>query len=633
MTDLSNADTDSTDKDKSASTTRPQSGESDSTSDYNQNAWSTDASLATRYTVLDYYALTIPLISGKSFQSLNVHSLFRTLVDFLLSHSLQLRALQKREVKFGDLSFHTRDQLNILMVKSLVPKTTQFQYNTCVRHKLVELCPHFILAMYLFARFHIADTFGELDLKEDSFTDSQFLEFKLLNGGKKLRPLSYSQQYKASTKVLKIMDEFKPINLGKILTSQHNTDPHLGPVSEVTLASKPLSSDIDGINPDTLCRFAGFEDSASYSIDRDAKEPPDEVVIQIFPFLNNADSVSPKQRAFFQVLRTLRRSLVQDMVEVKKKFPENALCDHPIFKSLAFTKYAGLLEEHSEPNHTIITPYSIPRRFSRRSDDATDSGDDGETPVDEQEEAEVNNGPADKKLWELEKIVRAMHHQNQELAMQFRRFVEEYNQQQEYNNKALFSLINTTNGLSILLTSKNANASAYVQQVLNGNLHTLEAVRAQLTRYTSDTIRVGERWKTSIDRLWSLFYQYQQEFARGTRKRKIASIRGLSPSVTSLKEMWDDYKEWESEMVEKGVSLNDWVINQPKVDRNMRESRAIIVNFVEREASRQNAPLTTVLEKLEQRLPASFSPSMFSDLSRDIASGTFAPLDTERDPK
>lgn len=626
MPDMSNADTDNVDQDKSSSVTQQESS-NDSTSEYSQSVMATDGGLNTRYTVLDYYALTIPLVSGKSFQSLNVHSLLRTLLDFLLSHSLQLKALQKREIRFGDLSIHTIQSIDVLVIKSTLPKTTQYQYNACMRHKLVELCPQFILAMYLFARYHIPDTFGELDLSNDSLKDPQFLDFKLLNGGKKLRPLSYSQQYKASTKILKIMDEFKPINLGKILTSQYNTDPRLGPLTEVALTIKPLASEVERLEVEVLCHFAGFENRDSYVIERDKPEPPKEVVEQIFPFLNNPEGPLLNPDSFYQVLRVLRRVLVQDMVEIKQRFPDNLLCDHPIFNSPAFLKYVGALELRNSDGNTPMTtdtsrsvilepPHGTPNDYP------IESGDEVENNI---SEADYDDDDAAQRLRLLEKLAKGLHLKQQQLAKELHQFAESHTGRLSEQDKALSNLINITNGLNIILTSRNANTSAYVHQVLNGNLQSLEKVKSLLAQYTTETIRVGEQWKSSVDRSSSLSSRIQGTISK--RRKTIASVRSLSPDVKTVKELWDDYKDWEREMASKSLSLIEWSMDQPSDDRALRESRAIIVNFADREARRQNLPVVKILEQLENKLRSVPSFSSFSDLSSGIASGLLSSLE------
>lgn len=503
MSDLSNTDTDNAEKDDSLlgkSTKRYPNRESSPSDSFVGNE---DGDR--RYTLLDYYDLTIPLISGQSLQSLNVHSFLRTLLDFSLSHSLQLRALQKREIKLADLSLIRLDQFPVLVVKSIFPKTTQIQYSACIRHKLVELCPQFILAMYLFARFHIEDTFGELDLTPESINDYQFLDYKLLNGGKKLRPLSYSQQYKASTKILKFMDDFKPVNLGKILTSQYNNDSKLGCIHTSASMVKPLSSHLERLQVKSLCKMAGFDNTTSYKIKRGEREPPESVVRQIFPFLNDHDFHKPAPvNSFFLVLDHLRRSLVQDMVEIRQRFPANLLCDHKIFKSPEFIEYAGVtgspnsdgqLKNLSE-SEQVSAPDLDLGSDGKESPmaDTDDNSDDYSAGSKRRADSRITQ-KQNKRIKNLESVIERIYKQQQNLTSEVHQFIDVHAAQLASQNRSITNLINTTNGLSVLLTARSANGLNYARQVLHENATGLETLRSQIAGQRSEILKSKHSWK------------------------------------------------------------------------------------------------------------------------------------------
>lgn len=619
MTDLSNTDTDNGEKEENLSSNSypTLSNRDTSPADSYQGNFAEDS--YKRYTLSDYYDLTLPLISGKSLQSLNIHSFLRTLVDFSLSHSLQLRALQKREIKFADLSLDQKEFSPILVIKSIFPKTTQVQYSACVRHKLVELCPQFILAMYLFARFHIQDTFGELDLTEDSVSDYQFLDYKLLNGGKKLRPLSYSQQYKASTKILKFMDDFKPVNLGKILTAQYNTDPNLGAVRTSAEISKPLANTVDGVQSETLSQLAGFESLQDYKIDRDSPEPPKAVVEQIFPFLNDYDfqSNSPAND-FYTVMNHLRRLLVQDMVEIQKRFPDNLLCGHPIFKSPEFIEFAGIPPTSSVLKAPI--PFSDKEQDSPPDEDSISSEDESLNLADEESDGPAkqtkrvdsfhNPQEQNKRMKNLEIAVEHIRQQQQNLTKEFRQFIDVHASQLASQSRSITNLINSTNGLSVLLTARSNNSTNYARQVLHENASGLESVRTQIAKQRSDLINAQDLWAAKFSNL-----QPRPLPSQGSH------FPQLSVNVSTIAEVWEDYKKWEADLVQRGITKQEWLRSQLTSVTQLQNTRDVVVKFIEHLAFDRLLPISIVIEKLQRLMRQQLLPPSISELSKRISGG------------
>lgn len=625
MTDLSNTDTDNGDKDESLASQKSHQYHHHRTSPPSEAFHTSSTDENRHYTLLDYYDLTLPLISGKSLQSLNVHSFLRTLVDFSLSHSLQLRALQKREIKFGDLSYQQIGSFRILVVNSTFPKTTQAQYSACVRHKLVELCPQFILAMYLFARFHIEDTFGELDLTEDSTNDSQLLEYKLLNGGKKLRPLSYSQQYKASTKILKFTDDFKSVNLGKILTSQINNDPKLGSIHTSNSMVKPLANSVDGILIEVLCQLAGFDSSLKYHVERAQKDPPESVFQKIFPFLNDRKLDTPgPENIFFKVLDGLRRSLVQDMVEIYKKFPDNLLCDHPIFNLEEFFKFAGVAAVHKQraPKRSFLDDEqpSLPEEESFGADEDDERLNQGEDNEDNNEDIGDSDSMAiemkrrstrakkqNKRLKSLESAVELIQTQQKELVKDVRNFIDIQAAQLAMQGRSLSDLINSTNGLSILLTAQSANRNNYARQVLDENVYGMEVIRAQITDQRNELLKSKQTWKL--------------EKERGSLNNAPRSAPMLLATATTIAEVWEDYKNWERALYDKGLNKGEWVRGQTPAIVQLQETRSIVVNFIEKQAGFRQLPVSIVIEKLQRLMRKHQLPPSIAELSKQISDG------------
>lgn len=624
MSDYSVSDNEALEKDDT------DTRQSRSTSESLRLGSSSSKSNITPYTVLDYYELTLPLINGRCLQSLNVHSFLRTLVDFLLLHSFQLKALQKREIKLADLSLHTfGNNLQGLLIKSVLPKTTQTQYTARLRHKLVELCPIFILAMYMFARFHVPDTYGEYDLTEELLKHEQFLDYKLLNGGNKLRPLSYSQQYKASTKILKINDKFKPIHLGKILTSQYNTDPELGLVSESTMNLKCLSHSIDNIQVETLCNFAGFENEKSYSIDRAKREPPASVVEQIFPFLNkhtygqNADFDK-----LFRLLDYIRKTLVQDMVEVKKRFPENLICEHAIFSSQEFCDFAGISKEQNE-NFTRKSIESTPESSYASSPELAenDTLKDGKVPNSTPKKRRASNdNPFEgrKRIKHLEKMVSQMQKLQESMAKEMAQFIEQQSAQIDEQTNTLKKLMSSTDGLSILLATRNPNTTAYTKQILDQNNAHLTQLNRQLSQSNNDGLNISLKWNAQVQQIGLQSSQYHEKY--GEARMRVLMSTPLR-EVETVDEVFSNFALWHRSLADHNISLDEWAAAHNADDRSLLDTRTALVRFLETEAAKRQVPVQVMIGKLQAKLQNQKLSMVLPDMGKQILAGGAIMLD------
>lgn len=89
-------------------------------------------------------------------------------------------------------------------------------------------------------------------------------------------------------------------------------------------------------------------------------EPPRELVDQIFPFANELLVHMQGQEQLARVLRMLRRVLVQDMVVIRRKYPENALLKHPIFNLGTFSQFARQVENRGLDDDFNANPTSFP---------------------------------------------------------------------------------------------------------------------------------------------------------------------------------------------------------------------------------------------------------------------------------
>lgn len=295
-----------------------------------------------QYTLEDYIKVIQTLWHCNS-KHMKPHLNFRTLVDYTLTRSLALTNGQKRSIKISDLSIFPLKQRSPTQAVALVVRSSNdspFAFSGCLRAKNVDVCPHTAVAIYLFSRLHLPDSYGTVEIPSEVQKRNQqaiktFNESRLLKGNNKLQTISYTQQHKAAVKALEMaaIENYNQINIGRFSTHEAKLD-------------KPASATINGLPEGILYQLAGFNSIESYKIQRDIVEPPKELLDQIFPFINddNFDIFDIFTIRIKNVLGMLRRSLVQDMVILRKQYPQNPICHHPIFTSELFNKFAAELE-------------------------------------------------------------------------------------------------------------------------------------------------------------------------------------------------------------------------------------------------------------------------------------------------
>lgn len=487
---------------------------------------------APTYSVGDYHRLIIPLIDGQLLQLLNMHSFLRTLVDFSLTHTLQMLALQKRELALADLGIKHVGSLDVLTTKMFVPKAaSRSMVAGCVRHKVVELCPHFVIATYLFARIHIPDTFSEMDLTADNLGDPQFLQYKLLNGGKKLRPLSYSQQYKALTKILKIFDEIKPIFLGKLLRAHKNADSALGAIREDDGSILVLAVNFEELNTENLVTVAGFNTQAEYILERAQREPPPDVIKDIFPFLDEPLH-NPEHASIYEVLRHLRRTLVQDMVEIKRQFPHNILCDHAIFQTEAFTKFSQaatvpssislyslqlllllrlslVLLLSTTPQNSVAPPELLgARTFKLPMPIADESANSKDLNLDDLDLSDPQ-------------LVCTIIAEQRQLLSDISNTFDLHTSNLSLHRQTVTDLLNSSHGLGVVAAVGTPNRAHYLHQVLERTNTTLEVLKLRIECDRLEMVHRCLLWRNKLHRIEGMMSKYLES---GRRRRSGLSI-------------------------------------------------------------------------------------------------------------
>ncbi|KAI5968535.1 hypothetical protein CANMA_002280 [Candida margitis] len=507
------------------------------------------------YTIDDYYRLVKPLWSHKSVNfnhKFNQHKVLRTLVDFSLTRTMLLENPQKRSITIGDLSAIKSRNVDSIAVRidddvnnkpeirssihtitstdsektgatttrhSQSSSTHGQQYRSCLRSKYVEFCPHTAISAYLFSRFHIPDIDGLLEFSQDSVFDiniASIYKGRLLKGNGKSKSLSSSQQLISSNRALEIAGfSLEETNLRKLLLAHTFEVPDK--LSGNTISEVPF---------DALMQLAGFESVNEYSILRNSINPPQDLLDKIFPFINQSDketqnkqelksddmfydgippSLEPpttdesKFQHIKELLRMLRKSLCQDMLVIRKRYPHNPLSKNEIFNSAEFEAFAREVENNGDYDRLIRESCFNPQddETESDSDDLWPSSIDFDSKEDLHRVVEFQNN----KLKSLEREVARSAQQQHETTNHLYDFISKQTEIMNKQSDFLRNIQNSINGLIILSSSKNKSSEYLAKQSLQDTARYINSGENQHIRAGIDnTLELLSRMRESQQR-------------------------------------------------------------------------------------------------------------------------------------
>ncbi|KAG5419663.1 hypothetical protein I9W82_001543 [Candida metapsilosis] len=446
------------------------------------------------YTIDDYYKLVKPLWSHKNVKfdpKIDHHKVFRTLVDFSLTRTMLLSDLKKTSIAVGDIFVAKVRNIDCLVVRinnhnseirssiahitnsdseqsanqgSKSLNTNHPQYRSCLRSKYIEFCPHSAIGAYLFSRFHIPDYDEQFEFDLSGELDLPTVQkVKLLRGHNNLVPMSGSQQMKTQKKALEIAGfDPKETNLEKLLVAH-----------AFELPKEMSANSLEELPFDVLIQVAGFESGKDYSILRGSIDPPQNLLEKIFPFINEdlegskSDTMiddGDNEQQLKEVLKMLRKSLCQDMLIIKKRYPHNPLSNSEIFNSPEFEAFVKKVENDGEYDRLMRESCFNPQDDETESDseDPWPSSIDFDSKEDLQRLVELQSN----KLRKMEKdIANNIQHQHQ-ISNHLYDFIAKQTEIMNKQSDFLRNIQNSINGLIILSSSKNKSNEYLAQQSL-----------------------------------------------------------------------------------------------------------------------------------------------------------------------
>jgi Centromere DNA-binding protein complex CBF3 subunit, domain 2/Transcriptional activator of glycolytic enzymes len=329
----------------------------------------------------------------KRFTLAQPESHLRTVVDFLLAHSMLLRGESRRNAELADMFTLQLPKTEgatpcwALMLRVDRGKTNHFgkvQYGVAVRHAEPLRCVLGQLACYLFYRWNVA---GE---SPPTFRRRQdWYRFCVLKGGDARHPMSYDTQLKGTTQAFDAIGvcSSKKTHAGRAQGAKHA---ELARVSEdqIRRAGRWNHDALSGcylshIPRDFVRSTAGFASGGQgdYFVPRAMVQPPLSLVEALWPWVDqwlgwfhgnlpspdaavdeeeyDDDKCDKAGQGFLRLLMQLRLVFLQDSVPLRREFPFHPLWADPIFERQDYQEFAeevelAMAEQDDEPQDALI---------------------------------------------------------------------------------------------------------------------------------------------------------------------------------------------------------------------------------------------------------------------------------------
>lgn len=556
-----------------------------------------------------YHQLLKPLWECNT-DEVKPHTCLRTLVNFSLGHSFLFPSGQRREVCIADMrTYELEPQGSKSSPTALIITTNNStisngpQYAGCLRARDVDKCPVASIAMYLFSRYHIADAYGNTEAGPDFSSAAQFKNIKLMKGSNSLQAMSYSQQHKSAAKAVELagLKDSKNFSLPKLLTTNRDQD--------LTRNDRPHLVNLNNLPQEIIYRLAGFERPCDYDIVRDRLDPPQEVLKQIFPFIDGYTTIEDPLLLHIRLLFLyLRHVLVQDMVILKHRYPNNPVLQHPFFNTPGFNFYASRVNEtmalgidmYSSPSPES-SPLSLPESRTGSVLPSTLNQDDA--------------------------LGRRMARLQQDHYLRLQRYLRHQDWAIRQQSQQLQKIQEALNGVQILHLARSHGASSMAEQSLKSIASSLKELSRCSVESCQGIRDLNRTVELNCERLTKLVEERKpmevptidnEEFAT---KRNAVLHRRLSRNAATLYEMWDDFKSLEQELYANGISTTEWLKVHGSSERQFRHTRMKIIRFVEEEAARRNLPVEQIKHMLYEKMRNRQRPWTIDEVQRQLTAG------------
>ncbi|PPQ75574.1 hypothetical protein CVT24_013262 [Panaeolus cyanescens] len=310
-----------------------------------------------------------------------IHKALRNRAMLIFTTSMTLRGDDTRPILLSDLQVKDVPLVDVSMdnrTKTLIVCSNEGKTNTtgrldqhpAFRHRNPDLCAISALAYYLFARFHL------MYPSTPNFTP-KFLE----DGESRAGPYGFRDWYSLRLFALSTSqyDMMTSDNHREQFNDQkdelglsHRQVTHVGrsfgasiamergassdSVRALGLWSQPGSFDVyvQSLPTDAMVALAGFNgrQPGSYFIARDVLEPPDSLLGELFPWveeeekelsdrvIKNSQAIDVQLTQFLGLLRYCRRVLLQDAAVQYQRYPNAPIFQHYPFNSTTFCEFS-----------------------------------------------------------------------------------------------------------------------------------------------------------------------------------------------------------------------------------------------------------------------------------------------------
>jgi hypothetical protein len=297
-------------------------------------------------TIRDLEQISDHFLSKNSTASLKYRAMF------LLTHFCLLRGESVRRLDLADMFLLELENEGYTDCKALTiimdqGKTNQFgkkELGSCIRNKLVGICPLGAVGLYFFSRWHINN-----EPPPNFSRNSEWFNYKFAPGRRgpecEISYQSHLDSMKSCLKELNISSSAKThlgrgagARMAELAGATEDDIRRLGRWNSQALAGCYLTSLPRG----GLRTLAGFApEGGTYYLKRCGETPPVELQKMIFPWLESVieDEENEKSLAFkgfTGLLIYLRTVILQDIAVLSDKFPDHPVMKHEIVCSPEF---------------------------------------------------------------------------------------------------------------------------------------------------------------------------------------------------------------------------------------------------------------------------------------------------------
>lgn len=221
-------------------------------------------------------------------------------------------------------------------------------------------------------------------------------------------------------------------------------------------------------------------------------------------------------------------------------------------------------------------------------------------------------------------MVSQMQKLQESMAKEMAQFIEQQSAQIDEQTNTLKKLMSSTDGLSILLATRNPNTTAYTKQILDQNNAHLTQLNRQLSQSNNDGLNISLKWNAQVQQIGLQSSQYHEKY--GEARMRVLMSTPLR-EVETVDEVFSNFALWHRSLADHNISLDEWAAAHNADDRSFLDTRTALVRFLETEAAKRQVPVQVMIGKLQAKLQNQKLSMVLPDMGKQILAGGAIMLD------